>query len=206
MDDATIHERIEQLVDEEHALWRRETDGDIDDATRRSPARAAGRPRPGVGPAPAAQGAEKGPPRSGGSTGCATRTSSRTTDSRHLAVILDNGVIRTLDPSLPTCGALAIAGPLIAGGVGTHEWALPTPERVDLARPLRHARVHRLPTCTSPPGRSRATTSTSRAPTRSRRLWRSLPTTPGAAAPGSAVPAGATRPGPSGRRPLRSTP
>ena len=48
-------------------------------------------------------------------------------------MILDNGVIRTLDPSLPTAGALAIAGPLIAGGVGTHEWALPTPERVNLA-------------------------------------------------------------------------
>jgi len=47
-------------------------------------------------------------------------------------VILDNGVIRTLDPSLPTCGALAIAGPIVAGGVGTHEWMLPTPERVDL--------------------------------------------------------------------------
>ena len=48
-------------------------------------------------------------------------------------MILDNGVIRTMDPSLPTCAALAIAGPLVAGGVGTHEWALPTPERVDLA-------------------------------------------------------------------------
>ena len=35
MDDATIHERIEQLVDEEHLLWRRQTDGDIDDETRR---------------------------------------------------------------------------------------------------------------------------------------------------------------------------
>ena len=34
MDDATIHERIEQLVAEEHELWRRETDGDIDEATR----------------------------------------------------------------------------------------------------------------------------------------------------------------------------
>ena len=34
MDDATIHERIERLVDEEHELWRRETEGDIDDATR----------------------------------------------------------------------------------------------------------------------------------------------------------------------------
>ena len=47
-------------------------------------------------------------------------------------MILDNGVIRTLDPSLPTCGALAIAGPFVAGGVGTHEWVLPTPDRVDL--------------------------------------------------------------------------
>jgi len=48
-------------------------------------------------------------------------------------VILDNGVVRTMDPSLPTCAALAIAGASIAGGVGTHENALPTPERVDLA-------------------------------------------------------------------------
>jgi predicted amidohydrolase YtcJ len=47
-------------------------------------------------------------------------------------VILDNGVVRTLDPSLPTCGALAVAGPFVAGGVGTHEWVLPTPDRVDL--------------------------------------------------------------------------
>ncbi len=48
-------------------------------------------------------------------------------------MILDNGVVRTMDPSLPTCAALAIAGAQIAGGVGTHENALPTPERVDLA-------------------------------------------------------------------------
>ena len=47
-------------------------------------------------------------------------------------MILWNGVVRTLDPSLPTCGALAIAGAQIVGGVGTHESALPTPERVDL--------------------------------------------------------------------------
>jgi hypothetical protein len=47
-------------------------------------------------------------------------------------VILWNGVIRTLAPSLPTAGALAIAGDVVAGGVGTHERALPTPERVDL--------------------------------------------------------------------------
>ena len=38
-----------------------------------------------------------------------------------LRVILDNGVIRTMDPSLPLARALAIAGERIAGGVGTHE-------------------------------------------------------------------------------------
>jgi predicted amidohydrolase YtcJ len=47
-------------------------------------------------------------------------------------VILSGGVIRTMDPSLPTAAALAIAGERIVGGVGTHEHALPTPERVDL--------------------------------------------------------------------------
>jgi predicted amidohydrolase YtcJ len=57
---------------------------------------------------------------------------STTRRSRLAGVILDNGIVRTLDPSLPTCGALSIAGPVVAGGVSTHEWALPTPERVDL--------------------------------------------------------------------------
>jgi len=47
-------------------------------------------------------------------------------------VILDNGIVRTLDASLPTAAALAIAGPIVAGGVGVHENALPTPDRVDL--------------------------------------------------------------------------
>jgi predicted amidohydrolase YtcJ len=47
-------------------------------------------------------------------------------------VILDNGVIRTLDPALPRAAALPIAGERVAGGVGTHETALPSPERVDL--------------------------------------------------------------------------
>ncbi len=47
-------------------------------------------------------------------------------------MILDNGVVRTMDPSLPKAAALAIAGPLVAGGVGVHETALPTPDRVDL--------------------------------------------------------------------------
>ena len=39
-------------------------------------------------------------------------------------MILENGVVRTLDPSLPVARALAIAGDRIAGGVGTHETAL----------------------------------------------------------------------------------
>jgi predicted amidohydrolase YtcJ len=47
-------------------------------------------------------------------------------------VILANGVIRTMDPSLPTSAALAIAGDRVVGGVGAHESALPTPDRVDL--------------------------------------------------------------------------
>jgi predicted amidohydrolase YtcJ len=47
-------------------------------------------------------------------------------------VILENGVVRTLDASLPRAAALAIAGDTIAGGVGTHETALASPERVDL--------------------------------------------------------------------------
>jgi predicted amidohydrolase YtcJ len=47
-------------------------------------------------------------------------------------VILENGVIRTMDAALPTARALAIAGDVVAGGVGTHEQALPSPERVDL--------------------------------------------------------------------------
>jgi predicted amidohydrolase YtcJ len=47
-------------------------------------------------------------------------------------VILENGVVRTLDPSLPKAAALAIAGERIAGGVGTHETALASPERVGL--------------------------------------------------------------------------
>jgi predicted amidohydrolase YtcJ len=47
-------------------------------------------------------------------------------------VILENGVIRTLDPQLPTSRALAIAGAYVAGGVGVHESALASPETVDL--------------------------------------------------------------------------
>jgi predicted amidohydrolase YtcJ len=47
-------------------------------------------------------------------------------------VILEKGVIRTMDPALPSAAALAIAGDRIVGGVGTHETALASPDRVDL--------------------------------------------------------------------------
>ena len=47
-------------------------------------------------------------------------------------MILENGVVRTLDPSLPTSRALAIAGAYMAGGVGVHETALASPDVVDL--------------------------------------------------------------------------
>jgi predicted amidohydrolase YtcJ len=47
-------------------------------------------------------------------------------------VILENGVIRTMDPAMPVVLALAIAGDRIAGGVGTHEQALASPDHVDL--------------------------------------------------------------------------
>jgi predicted amidohydrolase YtcJ len=47
-------------------------------------------------------------------------------------VILEKGVIRTMEPTLPVASAVAIAGDRIAGGVGVHETALPSPDRVDL--------------------------------------------------------------------------
>src|SRR5947199_284937 len=37
-----------------------------------------------------------------------------------------------MDPALPVARALAIAGDRVAGGVGTHETALASPERIDL--------------------------------------------------------------------------
>src|SRR5271154_1351295 len=48
------------------------------------------------------------------------------------AMILETGLIRTLDPQVPTQRALAIAGDKIAGGVGVHETALASPETVNL--------------------------------------------------------------------------
>ena len=48
-------------------------------------------------------------------------------------MILANGIVRTLDESLPRARALAIAADRIVGGVGTHERALAPPDHVDLA-------------------------------------------------------------------------
>ena len=47
-------------------------------------------------------------------------------------MILENGVIRTMDASLPVQRARAIAGDRVAGGIGTHETALASPDVVDL--------------------------------------------------------------------------
>jgi predicted amidohydrolase YtcJ len=47
-------------------------------------------------------------------------------------VILENGTVRSMDASLPTARALAIAGDRVAGGIGTHETALASPDVVDL--------------------------------------------------------------------------
>ena len=47
-------------------------------------------------------------------------------------MILQNGVVRTMEPALPTARALSIAGERIAGGVGTHEAALPSHDVVNL--------------------------------------------------------------------------
>ena len=47
-------------------------------------------------------------------------------------MILENGVVRTMEPSLPLARSLAIAGDRVVGGVGAHETALPGPERIDL--------------------------------------------------------------------------
>jgi predicted amidohydrolase YtcJ len=47
-------------------------------------------------------------------------------------MILENGVIRTMDSNVPLQAALAVAGERIAGAIGTHETALATPDVVDL--------------------------------------------------------------------------
>ena len=65
--------------------------------------------------------------------------------ARLTAVILENGVVRTLDPSLPAGRALAIAGAYLAGGVGVHENGAREPGGGEPRRPLRPPRLHGLP-------------------------------------------------------------
>ena len=110
-------------------------------------------------------------------------------------MILDNGVIRTLDPSLPTCGALAIAGPHRRGRrrharVGAADARSASTSAAAACCPRSPTR-----TSTSRPGRSRDATCASRRPTRSPRRSRSSPRHPRGAGPGSAARAGATPPG-----------
>src|SRR5262245_21819861 len=47
-------------------------------------------------------------------------------------MFLENGLVRTMDAALPVARALVVAGDRVAGGVGTHEGTLPTPDVVDL--------------------------------------------------------------------------
>ena len=93
-------------------------------------------------------------------------------------VILENGLIRTLDPQVPTQRALAIAGERIAGGVGVHETALASPEVVDLGgrvvAPRLHRRARPLPDVGAraerdPPRRLRLARRGARAPARAHR-------------------------------------
>ena len=50
-------------------------------------------------------------------------------------MILENGLIRTMDAQVPRQRALAIAGERIAGGVGVHETALASPEVICTPEP-----------------------------------------------------------------------
>ena len=70
-------------------------------------------------------------------------------------MILENGIIRTLDPSLPTARALAIAGARIAGGVGVHETALASPD-ASISAAAASSPASPTRTSTSRRGRSRS--------------------------------------------------
>ena len=65
-------------------------------------------------------------------------------------MILENGTIRTMDASIPVARAVAIAGDRVAGGVGTHETALASPDRVDLGGGGQGASAQ-TPAATAPP-------------------------------------------------------
>ena len=115
-------------------------------------------------------------------------------------MILDNGVIRTLDPSLPTARRARDRRPARRrrrrhARVGAPDARARRPRAAAASSPRSPTR-----TSTSRPGRSPGATCASRRPTRSRRRSRSSRRTP---APRHLDPrhrAGATRPGPSARR------
>ena len=116
-------------------------------------------------------------------------------------MILRNGTIRTLDPSLPTVAALWIAGDRIAGGVGVHETALPSPDTVDLGGRcvlpgFTDSHVH-FPTWALSQ-RTWGSTALRPSPRRSTASARAAQTGRGCAGR-----AGATPSGPTGRRPPR---
>ena len=82
-------------------------------------------------------------------------------------MILWNGVVRTLDPSLPTCGALAIAG--AQSSAASARTSLRCRRRsASISADAACCRRSRIRTSTSRPGRSRGGTCTWRRPTRSR--------------------------------------
>ena len=121
-------------------------------------------------------------------------------------VILENGVVRTMDPSLPTARALAIAGDRWSRAASaTHETALPRPERVDLGGRcvlpgFTDSHVH-FPTWALAQREVRLEgAAITRGGARARRRRATGP-----ADAGSAAPAGATPTGSASRRRRRST-
>ena len=114
-------------------------------------------------------------------------------------VILENGVVRTMEPTLPVARALAIAGDRVAGGIGTHEAALAPRTESTWAGGV-SSPASRTRTSTSPPGHSPSARSGSREPppwtTHCRGLQLLRPRSSRAAGSGAPVGARAT-----GRRP-----
>ena len=120
-------------------------------------------------------------------------------------MILENGVIRTMDASVPVQRALAIAGERVAGGIGTHETALASPDVVDLGGRcvlpgFTDAHVH-FPSWALALRQVRL-----EGTTLARRGARPRPGRRRRRAASSAASAGATRSGPRRRRRRRSTP
>ena len=110
-------------------------------------------------------------------------------------MILENGLIRTLDRQIPTQRALAIAGERVAGGVGVHEPALASPEVVDLGGRGRRPGLQRRARALSHLGARRGRRSRSTAAARSTRRSPGCATRRGSRARSSAATAGAAATG-----------